>query len=177
MGSQINFFLGPQDLISMSELICSVDDSVLLQVTSESSEPLEVANMIPVYGSDVLNVLIARREDLPLINFRPRQGHRDYISDTRSSLVIEFARPYVTERLIRSGRLYRDDNLWLPGGNSEPKPMEWIRWGKKLFEKCRRSLTKIDDSGYYAGQQAMAMRKAGVAFQQIDDPKNLLARM
>jgi hypothetical protein len=174
MGSQINFFLGPQDLLTISKEIGSVGDPVFLHPTSEAIEPKEVENIIPVYGSEVLRILIARREDLPSIVFRPRQGHRDYISDTQDSLVIEFGRPYVADHLIRAGRLYRDDKFWLKDGHSQPKPEEWVSWAKKLFEKCRRSLARIGDSGYFAGQQAIAMRQTGVVFQQLDDPKNLL---
>ena len=171
MGSQINFFLGPSDLKSLRDCLNKKLDFVLLTISISQNTLLEVSNIIPDYGSEELRVFLARQEDLSEIRARLENPGPSFFVSTQYLPVIEFDRPYVGKTKIRAGRLYRSDDFWLEKGARQTKPPEWVAWAKRVFLRTRKCLTKVGDTFYFAGEEAIAMRADGVLFQQIDDPR------
>lgn len=63
-------------------------------------------------GDEWIRLLVARRADLPQIEFTPIPGRSDFTYGINKLPVIEFDRCYATDRFIRAGRLYRVDKHW-----------------------------------------------------------------
>jgi hypothetical protein len=117
-------------------------------------------------GEEILSILIARRVDIPEIDFRPVPGRDVFSCDPEISPVIEFGRCYQTKRFIRAGRFYRIDEYW-DAQNLRNKPRAFIDWGERLFSIAKASLTKVEQ-GCFAGPEAVAMRQSGIAFEGLD---------
>ena len=173
MGSQINFFLGPNDLADLFDVLTQSNDIVILSDESDSELPQEAPRVVPIYGVDRLRVLIARRTEMASLRLKPVGKTGRYTARTQDANLVEFDRPYVSQGYIRAGRLYRTDSIWQSDGSAYSKGEEWKKWASKLFSRCRKSLEKVGDTGFYAGKEALGMRKAGVLFQQVEDPKGL----
>lgn len=112
-------------------------------------------------------LLVARRVDLPRIDFAPIRGRNDFTYDINKAPVIEFDRCYVTDRFIRVGRLYRVDKYWDENKQLVSKPDAFIEWADRLYKLAKASLTKVEQ-GCYAGAEALELRKKGVAFEGLD---------
>jgi hypothetical protein len=175
MGSQVSFFLAPSDLRTLKAAFSKAGDLVYIGSDPRLISLHEVTEIVPQYGVEDLHLMIARKCDYQgVLRYHESRGTQGIFDITLHQPVIELDRPFVSQGFIRSGRLYRQDSYWLMNGEEVRKPEEWILWAKRLFTKVRRSLTKFDDSFYYAGEEALAMRANGVLFQEIDDPRNEL---
>ena len=113
-----------------------------------------------------------RRVDLPLLDFQSIAGRNEYSCDVDVEPIIEFGRCYVTPDFIRGGRLFRIDKYWSYDGNLIIKPQEFTEWGERLYKAAKKFLTKVEQD-CYAGQHALEMRKAGIAFEGLDIPIDL----
>ena len=123
--------------------------------------------MIHDLGKDPFRVLIARREDISNISFRPIKGRDEYSCDVTIQPVVEFDRFFGNSRFIRAGRLYRIDKYPGDDGKLVSKPDAFIEWGERLYQGAKKSLTKVEQ-GCFAGEEALKMREAGVAFEWLD---------
>jgi hypothetical protein len=173
MGSQVNFFLGPNDLRQLASVLSKSGELVFWRADPRTALLQEVTDIVPTYGVDTLQLQLARRADFQQVLHLFSRASSGYSSDlSLYQPVVEFDLPYVAKGYIRSGRVYRQDAYWNPNDEHERKEEEWIRWAKQLFSSVRRSLTKIDGTHSYAGKEAIEMRAKGILFQEIDDPRN-----
>jgi hypothetical protein len=175
MGSQVEFFLGPSDLIALSDAFSQLAELVYLRPDLRVMQLHAPEDIVPRYGTENLRFYIARKHDVQLLmSHREGEIESQLPHHTTYQPIVEFDRPFVSNSYIRAGRMYRVDSYYLPSGEVVRKSEDWISWAKKLFAVTRKSLAKVGDSGYYAGEEALAMRSSGILFQQIDDPRNQL---
>ncbi|CAN1577856.1 hypothetical protein MCELHM10_04207 [Paracoccaceae bacterium] len=145
MGSQVNFFLGPNDLRQLASVLSKSGELVFWRADPRTALLQEVTDIVPTYGVDTLQLQLARRADFQQVLHLFSRASSGYSSDlSLYQPVVEFDLPYVAKGYIRSGRVYRQDAYWNPNDEHERKEEEWIRWAKQLFSSVRRSLTKID---------------------------------
>jgi hypothetical protein len=167
-GKQFSFFLGQEDQGEFEKALRSSGDVAFLKVWPKSPRPEELStSRVLAMGQEILNVWIARREDLHNIEFRPLRGRDVFSCDPMFAPVIEFGRCYVAERFIRAGRLYRIDKYWDQNKQLESKPDTFIDWADRLYKLAQASLTKVEQ-GCYAGAEALKLRKAGLVFEGLD---------
>ena len=167
-GKQFSFFLGFADQIKFEEALRSSGDIAFLKFWPKSIRPEELStSQVLTMGQDVLQVLIARRDDISQIEFLPIKGREAFSCDPTFAPVVEFGRCYVTDRYIRAGRLYRVDKYWDDNRQLIDKPIAFIDWADQLYKLAKASLTKVEQ-GCYAGAEALELRKAGVAFEGLD---------
>jgi len=167
-GKQFTFFLGMSDQIKFEGAMRSSGDIVFLRHWSQSARPEEVpTSQVFEMGREILGLWIARREDLPLIEFQPIKGRAEFACDPTFAPVIEFSRCYVTDRFIRAGRLYRSDKFWDDNRQLVEKSPAFIEWADRLYKLAKSSLTKVEQ-GCYAGAEAIKLRETGVAFEGLD---------
>lgn len=117
-GKQFSFFLGPADQIRFEEALRSSGEIAFLKVWPTSAHPEEQpTSRVLAMGSEILDLWIARREDLSQIEFRQVKGRDVFSCDLTFAPVVEFGRCYVTDLYIRAGRLYWVDEYWDESGN------------------------------------------------------------
>lgn len=171
-GRQFSFFVGPSDQNALEEAVRASGDIALLREISSSYAPRELeTSIIRDFSSAPFSILIARRTDLLHIEFRPIKGRQEFSCDPTSAPVIEFTRfpSVIANRVLRVGRLYRVDKYWGDNGSVVSKSREFIEWGESLYKLTKRSLTKIEQ-GCFAGEEALELRRAGIAFEGLDVP-------
>ncbi len=167
-GRQFNFFLGPSDQVAFDEALRTSGDIAFIKDRSTSPKPEEQdSSVIHDLGKEPFRVLIARREDIANIRFRPIKGCDEFSCSVTSQLVIEFDRFFGNSRFIRAGRLYRIDKYWGDDGKLVSKPDAFIEWGDRLYKLAKKSLIKVEQ-GCFAGKEALEMRRAGAAFEGLD---------
>lgn len=167
-GKQFTFFLGPSDQLGFEQAVRASGDVALLKDLSNSRIPEEVpTSRVLAMGRENLNLWIARRQDLSLIEFKPINERNVFSCDPTFAPIIEFSRCYATNRFIRAGRLYRVDKYWDESKQLLSKPNSFIEWADRLYRLTKASLTKIEQ-GCYAGTEALELRKAGVALEGVD---------
>lgn len=167
-GKQFTFFLAPSDQIGFEAILRESGDIIFLADLSKSKRPQELeTSQILTMGKDRLDLWIARRVDIPQIEFESIGARDEYFCDPTYTPVIEFGRCFVTDLFIRAGRLYRVDQYWNANGQLISKPDAFIEWADNLYKLAKGSLTKIEQ-GCYAGREALELREKGVAFEGLD---------
>jgi hypothetical protein len=171
-GRQFGFFIGPSDQAPLERALRASGDVAFLNERPSSHVPEELtSSIITRFGEEPFKILIARRADLPLIEFRRIQGRADYSCDQDISPIVSFSRfPNVVDgRLIRASRLYRIDKYWGYDGNIVTKSPEFVGWGERLYRLAKKSLAKVEQ-GCFAGTEALDLRASGIAFEGLDIP-------
>lgn len=169
MGRQFSFFLGPTDQQALEDAIRSSGDIVFLADRSHSQMGEELASsIIHDPRTQPFGCLIARRADVADIRFRPT-GYRDddFACNVSDQPVVEFDRFFFFDRFRRAGRLYRIDQYWNPDRELVSKSVDFIEWADRLYKLVKKSLTKVE-RGYFAGAEALALRRSGVPFEGLD---------
>jgi hypothetical protein len=167
-GVQFSFFLAPADEAAFDAVLRASGDIAFLKIWPSSPRAEEIeSSIVAAMGQEILSILIARREDISMIEFTPIKGRDVFGHDVFSDPVVELGRCYVTDRFIRSGRLYRIDKYWGYDGEKMSKSSEFIDWANRLYKLVKGSLTKVEQ-GCYAGAEALELRKKGVAFEGLD---------
>lgn len=167
-GKQFTFFLSAADQLGFEEALRASGEIAFLRSWPASSEPEELStSKVREMGVEMLDILIVRREDLPLLEFRPVRGGNVFSCDSVLAPVVEFGRCYVTDRFIRAGRLYRGDQYWDSNKQPVSKHRAFVEWAERLYKLAKASLTKIEQ-GCYAGAEAIELRKAGLVFEGLD---------
>ena len=167
-GKKFTYFLAPSDQIGFEAALRASGDIALLSRLSKSVRPEEVpTSRVLAMGKETLDLWIARRADLPEIEFKPVGARGEFYCDQTFAPVIEFDRCYVTDRYIRAGRLYRVDKYWNANKQQVSKPEAFVEWANLLYKLAKKSLTKVEQ-GCYAGKEALELRKTGMAFEGLD---------
>ncbi len=167
-GVQFSFFLAPADQAVFDAVLRASGDIAFLKAWPSSPRAEEIeSSIVAAMGKEILSVLIARREDVSMIEFAPIKGRDVFGHDVFGDPVVEFDRCYATDRFIRAGRLYRIQKYWSYDGKQVSKSPEFIKWANRLYKLARGSLTKIEQE-CYAGAEAMELRKKGIAFEGLD---------
>jgi hypothetical protein len=167
-GKAIQFFLAKSDQLAFEDVLRSSGDIAFLNVWPSSAAAAELAtSVVRKMGDEVLDVLIARKDDIGSIRFSPIKGRDVFSCDPTLESVVEFSRCYATDRFIRAGRLFRNDKYWDDRRVLVSKPDAFIEWSERLYSLAKKSLTKVEQ-GYFAGAEALKLRKAGVAFEGLD---------
>ena len=164
MGRKFSFFLSSSDQQRFNSFLLDVDDSVFFN--SRPNYP-EAQILDSSASRESHRVLVGRRSDLSNIRFISISGCSDFSSDVSSQPFIEFDRSHLKAKCLWEGRLYRTDRFWDENGEISLKSEDFVRWADRLFRIAKKSLTKIE-SGFYAGDEAIEMRKNGIAFVQLD---------
>jgi hypothetical protein len=169
-GRQFSFFLGPQDQLPFEEALLATGQVVFLKDRPRSATPEEQeSSVISRFGEEWLQLLIARRGDLKDISFNPIKNRGDFSCDITLDPVVQFSRCYIDSKIISAGRLYRIDKYYNENGILTSKSTEFIKWADLLFKNGKKILHRIEQ-GFYAGTEALTLRKAGVQFEGLDSP-------
>lgn len=167
-GKQFTFFLAPSDQTGFEEALRTSGEIAFLADLSRSERPEELSTSV-ILGTarERLDLWIARRADLPAIEFKPVGARDEFSCDPTFAPVVEFGRCYATERFIRAGRLYRVDDYWDGNKKLVSKSEAFTDWADRLYKLAKASLIKVEQ-GCYAGPEALELRNAGVAFEGLD---------
>lgn len=166
-GRQVNFFLGPSDQVPFERALRSVGDLVILESRSQTWEPeIRSTTELVNFGMEPLRVLLARPSDLAKIRFRLIEGRASFSCDPMFMPIVEFDRCYVSDLLIRRGRLffvskYHDDHKQVVS-----KSEAFVGWADGLMAAAKKALKKIENN-FYAGDGALKMRSEGVLFEGV----------
>ena len=175
-GKQLVFFLGPNDQIGFENALRTSGDIAFLRLWPATPKPEELHDsLVREMGSEVLDLIIARKKDLLGLQFTPVRGRNVFSCSVTIEPIIEFSRCYVSDDFIRSGRLYRVDQYWDQYGNIASKSDAFTAWAGRVFESARASLIKIE-RGFYAGTEAIELRKTGLKFEGLDVGVNSTAK-
>jgi hypothetical protein len=165
MGSQIGFYLTPNDQIELGKVLVTECGARLVSGTVLQSgiallSPESLGS--PVYGN---RVLLSREVDFPELSFDPLGMGRGFVCDSSSSPVIDFDLGRVSDKCIFRGRLYRSDHV-AKDGELLPKSDDWRSWAKRAFSLCKRFLYRIDDRasplfGFFLGSEARRLWEKG----------------
>jgi hypothetical protein len=167
-GRQFSFFLSGLDQVRFEKALRASGDIAFIENWPKRPRATELtASVISRMGEETLDILIARREDMQRVEYRPIKGREEYSCDPTFAPVVEFSRCYATARFIRAGRLYRVDKYWDKNKQLVSKSNAFIDWADRLYKLAKASLTKVE-RGYYAGSEALERRNAGVAFEGLD---------
>lgn len=169
-GRQFSFFIGPSDQIGLQDTLRSSGDISFLNDWPLSSTPDEIeTSVIQNAQIEPFRILIARKVDVPQIEFRPIKGREEFSCDPVLSPVVEFSRfpTIVANRFLRAGRLYRVDKYWNDDGKLVSKSPEFIEWSEHLYKLVKKSLIKVGQ-GCFAGAEALELRRSGICFEGLD---------
>ena len=168
-GKQFSFFLGLTDQIAIEEAIRASGDVVFLADRSHSEVGEQLPSSIMLDPeNECFRILLARRVDLPLLRFHPT-GYRDddFACNVMFQPIVEFDRFLSFKRIIRAGRFYRQDKYWNEDRELVSKSPEFTLWADELYKLVKKTLTKVEQ-GFFAGPEALAMRKSGIPFEGLD---------
>lgn len=162
MGHQVNFYLDPQDMVSLEQTIRTLGPLLVLHSRSPASEPkvLESAS-IEENGQPWLFVLLVRPEDLQAVVTRhvPAQGY--WTVDVSKSPVIEFNRCFFDSRILRRGRLYYVDGYYNANQTWEEKADTFRIWAKAVLTKTKKALKKHNTDHIGVGAAAWLSSSGG----------------
>lgn len=166
-GRQVNFFLGPSDQVPFEMALRGVGDLVILESRSRTAEPeTRQTTEIVCFGKEPLRVILARPVDLANLTYRLIEGRGNFASDSIFMPIVEFDRCYVSEHLIRPGRLYFLPQYYDDSRQLVAKSDAFVRWANGLIAAAKKALTKIEHN-FYAGAGALQMRSEGVLFEGL----------
>jgi hypothetical protein len=167
-GRQFSFFLGPNDQKSFEEALRGTGQVAFLKDRSHSPvAETQNSSVILKFGEEWLRILIARRDDVDKIRFKPIKDRNDFSCDVTLEPIVQFSRCYVDDKIIRPGRLYRVDEYFDTNDKLKEKSPAFIEWADQLFANGKEALHKIGP-GLYAGTEALALREAGVEFEGLE---------
>lgn len=139
--SQLNFHLSYQDSCLFDSRLFKVQDLVVVKVRSASNNPHVLENtIIKNMGKEPLKIMLVRESDLKSLVFRRVEKMGHFRIDTLKSPVIEYSRCFVSDEIIRRGRLYCQNSFFDENGDLRKKPAEFLKWRKRIFEKARVGL-------------------------------------
>jgi hypothetical protein len=166
-GRQLNFFLGPSDQEHFEQALQAAGPLVIFKSRSPSAAPETLTTtVIARFGEEHLRVLLARPDDLREVRFEPIKGRADYSCNPTYSPIIEFDRCYVSDGLIRPGRLYYIPKYYDEDGKLVPKPALFLKWAEDVFSAARASLREIEGD-LFAGAEALELREAGTRLEGV----------
>ena len=162
MGRQFSFFLGPADQKPFDETIRAAGDVVYFKSRPTTATAEEVlTSVLPEYGKDELQLLMARRDDIPRLKFEPIRGRNEFSCDQNSNNIVELSRCYVNDKYISVGRMYLVASYFDSANSLIRKPPEFLTWAEHIYKRAKRSLTHLGQ-GFYAGAEALKLQKDGI---------------
>ena len=171
-GRQFSFFLGLTDQLGLNEAIRASGDAVFLNDRSYSEKGEEVSSsIIHDPSKESWRILIARRADLPHIRFHSTGYRNQFGCNVTYQPIVEFDRFLMFKTFLRAGRMYRVDKYWNEQRELVSKSPEFIAWADRLYKLVKQSLRKIERVGpqsYFAGEEALALRRSGIPFEGLD---------
>ena len=166
---QFSFFLGFNDQASIEQAIRKSGDVVFFRESAPSPSPVQVRTVvIEQHRPEPFKILICRRVDLTSIQFIESPGPHGYYVDQDRSPFVEFSRfpKMADDHQIRASRLYRIDKYWNDVDKLVSKSLDFVEWAEHLYALTKASMIKIQN-GYYAGAEAIKLRRDGILFEGI----------
>lgn len=162
LGRQLVFFLGPNDQVQLDVALRAAGAKFLpSRPSTPMPSPIDTT-VVANFGTDRLRVLLARACDI--VTYVPVKGRSEYACDPIKEPVIEYDRSYVSETLIRSGRLFFVPAYPDAAGTRVNKNSEFVAWADGILRATRRRLHRIGPS-LYAGNQALQLKNAGIMLE------------
>jgi hypothetical protein len=166
-GRQINFFIGPSDQEPFERALRRAGDFAVLRSRSFSPVPeIQGTTVLTRYGEESLRVLLARPEDIDSIRYEPITARAEYSCSPEFAPILEFDRCYVSDDLIRAGRLYYIPKYYDSAGKLVAKSTAFLKWADQLLKAAQAALQEIE-SDFYAGRAALKLRASGVRFEGL----------
>src|SRR5688572_2741879 len=106
MGRQVNFYMHPDDLLSLQAEMARRGNVEIFASRSLDSKPAPLSKVtVDVHGQEELTIFLARSQDVAAIHVRPNPAPASgFFLDSSTSPVLEFSRCYCADELIRRGR-------------------------------------------------------------------------
>ena len=167
MSHQINFFLGPNDLIELEARLKKVDAPVVLHSRAPTNKPrvLDTINFTED-GKQWLFLYLVRSEDLTALRMKEVAAQKYWTIDTFISPIVELNSCYYDGKILRRGRLYYMDGYYDQEQWVE-KSDDFRTWAKRLLAAARKTLVFDKELGAHVGPEASEMRLRGVEFKSI----------
>jgi hypothetical protein len=168
MGHQINFFLGPCDLVELETRLTGAGDLIILHSRSPKPEAKVVQSVKFTEDGKQWLLYLVRSADLNNILIKEVVAQGYWVIDNLFSPVVELDRCHYNGMVLKRGRLYYVDGFYNPEGLWIEKPANFKAWAKHLFTAARKSLVYDKKLGAYIGPEAALMRISGeVEFKSL----------
>ena len=161
MGHQINFFLGPNDLVELEKRLTSAGDLTILHSRSPKPEPKVVESVKFTEDGKQWLLYLVRSADLNNVLIKEVVAQGYWVINTLFSPVVELDRCHYDGKVLKQGRLYYVDGFYDPQGLWIEKPANFKAWAKHLFTAARKTLVHDKKLRAYIGPEAALMRISG----------------
>jgi hypothetical protein len=158
MSSQINFYITQKDLANIEVALKTSDEFFILHSSSPTSAPHIVDTMVCKPGeTQWLFYYLVRKSDLDKVLMHYVEKQNYWSIDSVRSPVIEFDSCYLSENILRRGRVYYVNKFYDDEGILVGKPEDFCIWAKQIFLKIRKFLKKHEKD--YIGTDAFEWQK------------------
>ena len=163
IGEQLNFFLTPNDTEAVEHLLRRSIEFVIIKNRSKTGKAdilpnLRVHNM----GDEDLKICLIMPNDVCNVCWSTFGNYGESVVDSSRSRVIEFSRCYMSDNLLRRGRIYFVETLVDEIGNATTKEERFIKFAKKIKRMLSRKLKKVN-ADYYS-LEASELRNSDLQF-------------
>jgi hypothetical protein len=168
LSSQTNYFLGPADEKRIEEIIETDGRFHFLRQPLYSSR-VSLSATVPAVqeGQWPTLMTLVRPGDEKRIGLRLIETQGYYLPDPMDGYVLEYGRCFFDGRFICKNRMCFFATCSAEAGKHQYKDEDFINDARSLFRKVKRVLTPIE-GGWYAGSQALELRKRGVEFDFVN---------
>jgi len=164
---QVNFFLNLDDQIILNSKLLSYEDLVFSTYQTKCENlSFEDTTLIENMGFEPLKIILLRESDIKKVVFRRVENRKIYSIDTLKSPVIEYSRCYVSDDIVRRGRLYFTKDYYDEKGFLIKKEQRFLDWANNILDEVRKGLTYEKPSNYF-GKGAMIDRSKNIKMRNI----------
>lgn len=161
MGKQINFYMTPEDICDLENLIFNIEETIILSDRSNNFLP-RISNSLTCdeYGQMQLFYYLARKKDLENIFMKHVSEQNYWAIDAVRSPVIEYTGCFYDGRILAPGRIYYIDKYYSDSGEIIEKSHDFKIWAKSVFRQTRKVLLKQEGNFRFIGKKAKALLEA-----------------
>jgi hypothetical protein len=165
MGRQVNFYMGSEDLVEFEQMLKKRGGISFIpyELSREAVEAVPTLLLArEKSGTPSYTMYLARESDLGNIRqFYHVAIHGYWFVNELNSPVVEMAKSFVQDQMIRRGRLYFNTGYYDQEDHWVEKSKEFIRWADSLLRWIRSHYVIERTTGWYIGPQAQQMVDSG----------------
>lgn len=150
----------PSDLLVCERKIREKLPVIFFKTRSASTVP-EVINSTEVFemGKEVLEIAMARPQDIGSIKFKLVANQDYYSLDIVSSPAVEINRCYFMNNILRRGRLFYVTKYFDESGTAIEKDAEFLGWAQDVMQVTKAGMIYDKKEFSYLGTEAEDLQK------------------
>ena len=147
---QLNFYLNMHDQFILDAKIQNVENTVFCKYLSPNKSPVFLkTTKIDDMGNEYLKILILREQDIDKLIFREIKDTDSFSINTIKSPVLEYSRCFVSDDLIRRGRLYFIKTYYNEQESLIEKEPCFVAWASRVIKEARGGLILEKPRNYF----------------------------